>query len=220
MDLLILAKSPVPGRVKTRLCPPLEPAEAAAVAEAALCDTIEAACAATADRVVVVLDGTPGPWCPPGVEIVAQETGSFAARLEGAWSHARGPALQIGMDTPQVTAALLDRVVELLDAGADGADTVLGPADDGGWWALAQRRHRPGIFDGVPMSAVDTGTRQLVALRAAGARVMLAPNLRDIDRADDLAAAAEAAPQTRTAALVAALRSAGRLPGVPPFSAG
>ena len=97
---------------------------------------------------------------------------------------------------------------------------LLGPADDGGWWALAQRRHRPGIFDGVPMSAVDTGTRQLAALRAAGARVVLAPNLRDIDRADDLAAAAEAAPQTRTAALVAALRSAGRLPGVAPFGAG
>ena len=75
MDLLVLAKEPIPGRVKTRLCPPCTPAEAARLAAACLADTLEAACAAGADRVLVALDGRPGDWLPPGVRVVGQGSG-------------------------------------------------------------------------------------------------------------------------------------------------
>ena len=98
VELLVLAKAPVAGRVKTRLCPPLTPAQAAEVAEAALADTLEVAVGSGADRVLLVLDGEPGPWCPVGLEIVGQVGGPLGVRLESAWSHARGPALQIGMN--------------------------------------------------------------------------------------------------------------------------
>lgn len=69
---IVMAKAPVPGRVKTRLCPPLSPDEAAAVAEAALSDTCEAVSRCSADRLVVALDGAPGAWLPPGFEVVPQ----------------------------------------------------------------------------------------------------------------------------------------------------
>ena len=69
--LVIMAKAPIAGQCKTRLCPPLEPAQAATVAEAALADTLQAMARTPAARHVLVLDGEPGPWLPPGFELLA-----------------------------------------------------------------------------------------------------------------------------------------------------
>ena len=82
--------------------PAVPPAEAAAVAEAALADTLAAACASGADRVVLALDGRPGAWCPPGVGWSARARAARRPAGRGLVARA-GPALQIGMDTPQLT---------------------------------------------------------------------------------------------------------------------
>jgi glycosyltransferase A (GT-A) superfamily protein (DUF2064 family) len=203
VDIIVLAKQPVPGRVKTRLCPPCSPAEAAAVAEAALADTLGAACAAGADRVVLALDGRPGPWCPPGVRVVGQGTGPLADRLAAAWSHASGPAVQIGMDTPQLRPADLARAMAGLSAA--GVDAVLGPATDGGWWAIGLRRRHPLAFVGVPTSRADTGARQARRLADLGLRTRLLPRRRDVDTWPDAVAVAAAAPTTAFAGVVRGL---------------
>jgi uncharacterized protein len=201
-DLIVLAKEPVPGRVKTRLCPPCSPAEAATLAEAALADTLDAALASSAGRVVLALDGRPGAWCPPGVEVVGQGAGPLARRLTTAWAAATsGPAVLIGMDTPQVTAADLDAALGTL---ADH-DAVLGPASDGGWWALGLRRPHPRAFAGVPMSRADTGARQHARLTALGLRTAPLPVRTDVDTWDDAVTVARAAPGGRFAAAVDAL---------------
>ena len=205
-DLIVLAKEPVPGRVKTRLCPPCTPAEAATLALAALADTLDAALASGARRVVLALDGRPGAWCPPGVEVVGQGAGPLDRRLTTAWAAATsGPAVLIGMDTPQVTAADLDAA---LGALADH-DAVLGPASDGGWWALGLRRPHPRAFAGVPMSRTDTGARQHARLTALGLRTAPLPVRTDVDTWDDAVTVARAAPGGRFAAAVDAL-----LPGL------
>jgi uncharacterized protein len=205
-DLIVLAKEPVPGRVKTRLCPPCTPAAAATLAAAALADTLDAALASGAGRVVLALDGRPGGWCPPGVEVVGQGAGSLDRRLTTAWAAATsGPAVLIGMDTPQLTAADLDAA---LGALADH-DAVLGPASDGGWWALGLRRPHPRAFAGVPMSRVDTGARQHARLTALGLRTAPLPVRTDVDTWDDAVTVARAAPGGRFAAAVDAL-----LPGL------
>jgi glycosyltransferase A (GT-A) superfamily protein (DUF2064 family) len=203
VDLIVLAKEPVPGRVKTRLCPPCSAAGAAGVAAAALADTLDAALGSGADRVVLALDGRPGAWCPPGVVVVGQGHGPLDRRLAHAWAHARGAALQIGMDTPQVTAADLDRAMSLL--AGDGVDAVLGPATDGGWWALGMRRPQPDAVLGVPTSRPDTGARQAARLAALGLQTRLLDPQTDIDTWPDAMAAADEAPGTRTAAAVAAV---------------
>ncbi|MCA1588385.1 MAG: DUF2064 domain-containing protein [Chloroflexi bacterium] len=191
MDLLVVAKAPVPGRVKTRLCPPLSLVEAAALAEAALAVTLDAAVASGADRVLVALDGRPGPWCPPGVTVVDQGSGPFDRRLAAAWSAVGpGPALQVGMDTPQVGATGLAAALATL--AADGIDAVLGPAADGGWWALGLRRPDPSVVLGIPTSRVDTGRRQRARLVARGLRVADLPVARDLDTWDDIMALASA----------------------------
>jgi uncharacterized protein len=200
VDLIVLAKEPVAGRVKTRLCPPCSPAEAAHIAAAALVDTLDAALGSGADRVVLALAGRPGAWCPPGVVVVGQGHGPLDWRLAHAWSHARGPALQVGMDTPQVTATELDRAMSTLVA--PDVDAVLGPATDGGWWALGMRRPRPDVVLGVPTSRSDTGARQVARLAALGLPTRLLDPQTDIDTWPDALAVAEQAPGTRVAAAV------------------
>jgi len=203
MPIIVMAKAPMPGRVKTRLCPPCTLDEAAALAEAALVDTLAAALASSTDRVVLALDGRPGPWLPAGVEVVGQRGSGFGERLAAAWSDIGGPALQIGMDTPQVTPALLDQASAVLEA--PGTDAVLGPAEDGGWWSIGLRHTDPAVFVGVPMSRPDTGARQMARLRELGLRTATLPSLRDVDTIADAHEVAALAPDTRFAAAVRAL---------------
>ncbi|MGK9463065.1 TIGR04282 family arsenosugar biosynthesis glycosyltransferase [Streptomyces sp. G6] len=195
--LLVIAKEPRPGRVKTRLTPPFTPAEAAALAEAALADTLHAVAATPALRRVLVLAGEPGPWLPAGFDVVPQCPGGLAERLAAAFAGCTGPALLIGMDTPQVTPELLD--VDFADC-----DACFGPAEDGGFWALGLSRPDPALLRGVPMSTPVTGAVQRGRLLAAGLRVRDLPPLRDVDTADDARAVAALAPHGRFAARLAA----------------
>ncbi len=201
MNLIVIAKAPRPGFVKTRLCPPCTPAEAAALAEAALADTLAAAVRASARRVTLALQGEPGQWLPTGVRVIPQRGAGLDERLAAAFDDVGGPALLIGMDTPQVTSELLDAAL----AGLAGPwiDGVIGAADDGGWWALGLRRPDPRVFLGVPMSAATTHGAQLAQLASLGLRVTHLPVVRDVDTFDDALAVAELAPGSRFAARVA-----------------
>ncbi|MDU0255102.1 DUF2064 domain-containing protein [Streptomyces sp. PU10] len=201
--LLVIAKEPRPGRVKTRLTPPFTPVEAAALAEAALADTLAAVVATPARRRVLVLDGAPGPWLPPGFDVVPQCAGGLDERLAEAFGGCAGPALLIGMDTPQVTPDLLD--VDLRDH-----DACFGPAEDGGFWALGLARPEPALVRGVPMSTPVTGAVQRERLLAAGLRVRDLPRLRDVDTAADARAVAALAPHGRFAARLAACAPAAK----------
>ncbi|WP_416978224.1 TIGR04282 family arsenosugar biosynthesis glycosyltransferase [Streptomyces sp. T028] len=194
--LLVIAKEPLPGRVKTRLTPPFTPEEAAGLAEAALTDTLYAVAAAPASRRVLVLDGSPGPWLPPGFEVLPQCAGGLDERLADAFGRCAGPALLIGMDTPQVTPGLLG--VDFSDC-----DAYFGPAEDGGFWALGLAEPDPALLRGVPMSTPATGAVQRERLVAAGLRVRDLPRLQDVDTAADAHAVAALAPRGRFAARLA-----------------
>ena len=200
--LLVMAKAPVPGRVKTRLCPPLAPEQAAALALAALEDTLAAAAACAASRRVVVLDGEPGAWLPAGFEVLPQGAWELGERMAAAFAAAGPPALMIGSDAPQVTPELLDGGLTALARH----DAVLGPADDGGYWAIGLRRPAAGLFDGIPMSERGTAAAQRRRLAELGLSVAELPPLRDVDTIEDARAVAAAAPAGRLAAALAALR--------------
>ena len=193
--LLVIAKEPVPGRVNTRLVPPCTHEQAAALAAAALADTLHTAAMVPARRRVLVLDGAPGPWLPGGFDVVPQCGGPLDERLAAAFAAVSGPALLVGMDTPQLTP-------ELLTVDWGGADAWFGPAADGGFWALGLRVPDPALLRGVPMSTSSTGAVQRARLIAAGLRVADLPPLRDVDTAADAVAVARQAPRTRFAALV------------------
>lgn len=204
--VVVLAKEPLPGQAKTRLQAAFSATETASLAAAALADTLRAVRHSAAPRRVLAWQGDPSRW-RAGFEVVPQPAGSLNERLTAAFAAALAgpadrPALLIGMDTPQVTGALLD-------AAWDGADAVLGLSDDGGFWAIGLRRgHPPGIFDGIPMSTDRTGSAQLARLLELGMSVTLLLPQRDIDLPEDAAAVAYRYPHLqfsrRYASLIAA----------------
>ncbi len=198
MNLLVIAKAPAPGRSKTRLCPPCTPEQAAALAEAALGDTLVAVLATPGvERRVLVLEGAPGPWLPSGFEVIPQRGGGLDERLAAAFEDASGPAVLVGMDTPQVTPALLAGALDAL--GAPGVDAVLGRAVDGGFWAIGVREPDPIVFLGVPMSSSVTGEHQRARLDGLEIATVELPELRDVDRIEDAWAVAEQVPGSRFA---------------------
>ncbi len=148
VTVIVIAKAPVPGQVKTRLTPPFSPQEAALLARAALADTLGAVAATPVARRVLALsapEGTilppagpgtaaePGsspPWLPAGFEVIPQRGGGLDERIAAAFTDAYAggagmPMVLIGMDTPQVTPDLLTDAAVPLVSGE--ADAVLGP---------------------------------------------------------------------------------------------
>ena len=207
-QVVVIAKEPVPGRVKTRLTPPFTPEEAAALAEAALTDTLTAVAETTVARRVLALDGMPGPWLPASFDVIGQRGAGLDERIAWALCDARVtlplPVVLIGMDTPQVTPGLLAAAAEPLVAKT--ADATFGLAEDGGFWLLGLREVDPALILGVPMSRPDTGPRQLARLESAGLRVRMLPELIDVDTVSEAGHVAAVTPGSCFAACLARMR--------------
>jgi rSAM/selenodomain-associated transferase 1 len=202
--VLVLAKAPIAGRVKTRLCPPYTPEQAATLAAAALADTLRAVAYSAASQRTLVLDGRSDLVSADGFEVVQQGGGGLDERIAAAFAaHAAAPMPQIlvGMDTPQLTAELLDQAMAALPDTS--VDAVIGPAEDGGFWVVGLRCRNADAFVGVPMSRPWTYLAQRERFDRLGLRVATLPALRDVDDASDARCVADLAPST---AFAAALR--------------
>jgi uncharacterized protein len=199
--LLVIAKEPTAGRVKTRLCPPCTPEQAASLAAAALLDTLKVVARTPAARRVLVVDGDPGRWRPRGFELIAQRGDGLGERLAAAFEDVGGPALLVGMDTPQLsTGLLLDGLAALT---RPDVDAVLGPALDGGYWSIGLKdTESRRVFEGVPMSEPSTCVAQRERLASLGLAVYEQRPLRDIDTFEDAQAVATEAPTTRFATIL------------------
>ena len=213
----MLAKAPVPGQVKTRMCPPASPVQAAQLAAAAFRDTLDAVLAVPGVIPVVALSGDLAQAIDAdalseqlkATMVLPQRGATLGQRIAASIADAAAlvrhrPVLQIGMDTPQVDAALLSHCLDLLDA--DGVDAALGMAADGGWWVLGvQRPELAELIADIPTSRPDTGVRTMAALRSAGCRMINLPELSDVDTWEDACALAADVPGGRFAATVAVL---------------
>lgn len=216
--VLVLAKAPLAGRVKTRIGAVVGMRGAAELAAAALVDTLDVCEAAfPVGRRFLAVDGDLAAAAAADEvayrarqwTVLAQRGHHLGDRLVNAHRDvaalADAPVIQIGMDTPQVTPADLEAVAALLSDGS--RDVVIGPAEDGGWWVLGTRS--PRWLDGlgaVPMSRADTYERTHQALEAAGAAVAEASTLYDVDTVEDAARAAAAIPRSRFAAVWSVVR--------------
>jgi glycosyltransferase A (GT-A) superfamily protein (DUF2064 family) len=203
--LIVLAKEPVAGRVKTRLVPPLTYADAADLAAAALSDTLAVLSRLPARERVLAFDGDPAGWLPSGWRHVRQADGGLDRRLGAAFAAVgAGPAVLVGMDTPQL------RPTHLLGFDPARYDACFGPAADGGYWTIgfADARRAGAAIDGVPMSTRHTGAAQLRRLYERGLRVQILDTLTDVDTIDAALTVAAAAPHTAFAAALAAVELA------------
>ena len=191
--LVLIAKEPIPGRVKTRLHPTLSFSEAAELAAASIDDTIEAMRDVPATHRILLFDGERPPASASAFEVIPQSMGDLDARLAAIFDARSEPILLIGMDTPQISAADVHPVFHDWPAHIDA---WFGPANDGGFWALGMREPTGDVIRGVPMSRDDTGAIQLQRLAAAGLTVGLLPTLTDVDTIADAIEVAQSAPRT------------------------
>lgn len=202
--VLVVAKAPAPGRSKTRLVPPLHPEQAAALHEAMLLDTL-ADCQAASDEVRILCasheDADGLRPIAKGIPVVMQEGSGLASALErGIAMHVGdGPCAVVSSDIPGLPAGALGEAFASLEGGAD---VVLGPALDGGYWLIAMREAHPEPFRDIPWStpAVAAVTRGRCA--EAGLRLVELETWPDVDTLVDLAALASAdttplGPRTR-----------------------
>ncbi len=219
--VLVVAKAPVPGRSKTRLVPPLTAEQAAELHRALLLDTLDACRAEVADVRILYADPTDaealGALAGAGTPLVLQEGRGLADALaRGIAGHVSdGPVAMVSSDTPGIPPGSLAQAFEAL---ADGADVVLGPALDGGYWMIAMRDAHAEPFREIPWSTPAVFAVTQERCRKAGLRLALLEPWRDVDTLVDLdflLANIEGLRAARTCALLRELDAAGTI-GAPP----
>ena len=192
MHLIVFAKEPVPGRVKTRLASVLGDEEAAVLHQTLTARTLRVAADAGPD--VLELCCTPDHAHPiltalaggTGARLTAQGAGNLGNRMARAVGRVLAGEVSVvivGTDCPVLSTAYLHQAGQAL---AGGADAVLGPAEDGGYVLIGLRRYAPGLFDGIRWGGVEVYDAQRRRLRQAGFRCVELPTLWDVDRPADL----------------------------------
>ena len=193
---VVMAKRPMPGRVKTRLIGELSDRQAACVHAAMLECVLERLRGTFPGRVVLALDGDIhqpltgsdaglSVAVPAGVEVIDQGTGDLGERIGHVWQAiGTGPAVFFGVDSPDIPTQVLATIYDSLTR----SDAAVGPVGDGGYWCLAARRYAPELLAGIDWgtSAVYHQTRE--AARNAGLTLHELPAWHDVDTAEDLRA--------------------------------
>ena len=183
--IVIFAKAPVPGRVKTRLIPALGAEGAAALAAQMLERTVEEA---LATGLTVELCGEPdaAQWHEEraGLMLTAQGEGELGERLARAAARAlaRSPILLVGADCPELGRDRLGAAAKALQAH----DAVIHPAQDGGYALLGLRRFDRSVFEGISWSTSEVVGQTRARIEALGWSLYVAATLRDVDEPDDL----------------------------------
>lgn len=212
-SILVVAKAPVPGLAKTRIAGEVGDDAAADLAAASLLDTLDVA-VGTGMPVVVALTGDLDRSARSqelltmldGLVVVPQVGATFGERLAAAHLDAdRGHGVvQVGMDSPQLRPNDLTEAARLLG----DHPSVLGPAEDGGWWLLGVRRGADAAaLATVEMSTASTGQHTREVLPGP---IALIRTLRDVDTWDDARAVADEVPHSRFADAVAAVSDRSR----------
>ena len=227
--VLVMAKAPRPGAVKTRLCPPLTPGLAADLYRAFLRDTLATAARLPGTALAVVHppdpdDGALRAIVPPGAALWPQAGLGLGAGLDGAFARAFAGGFRrvliVSSDSPTLPVAIYEEAF----AALDGHDLVLGPTTDGGYYLIGLTAPRPRLFEEIAWSTavVYAQTRARAAEHTPPLRVHATSEWGDVDTIDDLAplavsalAGADVAPHTAAildnVALRALLREAGLL---------
>jgi len=187
--LIVVAKRPTPGKTKTRLSPPLTPELASALYESFLFDTLDQMRqVADSHHVIAYLD-EPDYFkrLAPDFELTPQEGDDLGERLDHALTSylSRGyqHAVIMDSDSPTLPADYLSQAFHVL---SEGADVVLGPCDDGGYYLIGIKRPAPRLLREVHMSTPTVATETIALAKDEGLNLISLPTWYDVDDAASL----------------------------------
>jgi uncharacterized protein len=191
--VLVFVRAPEAGRVKTRLASAIGAEAALRVYRRLAEHTLREAAALAGEGVRVRVHHTPADagdavraWLGAGPVYLPQAEGDLGVRMEDAFARAFADGAErvviVGSDLPALSAALLRRALDLLDAHP----AVIGPARDGGYYLLGLTAPVPGLFGGIAWSTPGVLSATLARFRAAGMDPVLLETLADVDEAADL----------------------------------
>ncbi len=191
--LLIFAKQPLPGKVKTRLSPPFSPQEAADIYRCMLSDTLAKVAGLPGVKIFLFFEPSCGAsdffrTSFPGIRIFPQQGDDLGERLKKAFEMVFDLGFEsvaaIGTDSPDLPLLHLQEPFRLLQD--EGADVVFGPAADGGYYLVALGRSYPGLFRDIPWSTSRVLETSLEAASSLGLQVKSLPVWHDMDTVEDL----------------------------------
>lgn len=187
--LIVVAKRPAPGKTKTRLCPPLTPELASALYESFLFDTLDQMRQVTnSHHVIAYLDEQDYfQRLAPDFELIPQEGDDLGERLDHALTSylSRGYERVVIMDSdsPTLPPHYLSQAFDVL---SDGADVVLGPCDDGGYYLIGIKRPAPRLLREVHMSTPTVAAETIALAKEEGLKLISLPTWYDVDDAASL----------------------------------
>ena len=192
--LIVFAKAPIPGEVKTRLCPPLDPDEAASLHGTLVLDAVERAKGLAGASLYVA--GAPDLAHPffkvlegrYGAKLLPQRGPDLGARMkwamQDAFEQGAEDVLLTGTDLPTLPRAHLMESLTLIKKH----DVVLGPTADGGYYLIGLHRMVPALFEGIEWSTASVFADTKEKTEDAGLSLGLLPECRDLDTLEDLKA--------------------------------
>ena len=190
--LIVFAKAPIPGEVKTRLCPPLDPDEAASLHGTLVLDAVERAKGLAGASLYVA--GAPDLAHPffkvlegrYGAKLLPQRGPDLGARMkwamQDAFEQGAEDVLLTGTDLPTLPRARLMESLTLIKKH----DVVLGPTADGGYYLIGLRKMVPALFEGIGWSTASVFADTKKKIEDAGLSLGLLPECRDLDTLEDL----------------------------------
>jgi len=191
--LVVVAKAPVPGEVKTRLYPELTIDEATNLYRCFLQDRIKEIGSLTA--MDLAISYTPGDskqyftrFISNGFHLFPQRGKNLGERLSNIFADKLAEEYDavaiIDSDTPDLPRSIVEQSFQLLMS--NGVDAVFGPCDDGGYYLVAMRRAQPGLFQHIPWSTETVLAATLERARKLGLKAELLPRWNDLDTFEDL----------------------------------
>lgn len=189
VSLAVLAKAPIPGRVKTRLIPACGAEQAARVHERLLRHTLDVACHALPPERITLWTAL-DPAHPlfldlaerHGIALRPQPHGDLGERMHAALAAADGPAMVIGSDCPVLSPALLSSCAEMLK----DHDAVCLPAEDGGYGLMGVRHPHLHLFTGIDWGSERVMAETRIRIETLGWRLACPATVWDVDRPEDL----------------------------------
>ena len=187
-----MARAPRPGKVKTRLCPPLNPDQAAEFYECVLRDVLsDLAPSERWDTWVAYAERSRDYFLQlpePGMALLPQRGDSLGERMHAVFvdlCHAGyRQVVLVGSDIPTLKAASIERACEVLEQHR--SDLVLGPADDGGYYLIGLNRPEQRLFSGIAWSTASVLEQTLARARQLELRAETVPGTYDVDVAKDM----------------------------------